>query len=883
MPLVTGSRLGVYAILDALGAGGMGEVYRALDTRLGREVAVKALPEEFSRDPARLLRFEREARMLAALNHPAIAAIYGLEDVDGTSFIVMELVPGQTLSEKLSRGALPLDESLRIGRQIAEALEAAHERGIVHRDLKPANIKVTPDGRVKVLDLGLAKAFDTKETGSGSDASLSPTLVLEGTQPGVILGTVDFMSPEQARGKPVDKRTDIWAFGCVLYEMLSGRRAFTGETVTDVLAAIVTTDPDWDALPPETPPRIRDLLTRCLQKDPARRMRDVGDARIEIEETLAQTDSNPVGRRAVSEPISQPISHPAVPKVPARLGRRALPFAAAVLLAGAAVGIWSVLRQSPKLPDQKYLAVLPFKDLSGLPGGQLIGDSLVETVSVRLSEVRGIQVVTPTASVDASDRETEIYRIAKDLGANLLLRGTYQRQGDVVRITYSVLNTRDGIQVAAGALDGSASDLFGIQDQLAERVAGALRLPTGPRRTPSPSGLETASEQDRYLRAIGALQRYDKAERIDEAIRLLEPLVGERPASALVQAALGRAYLYKFNLTRDARWVALASTACRRARGLLPESPEVNVTFGELSLRTGKAADAVAAYRRALAAQPNNFDAILGLARAYDAAGDGRLSEQNYKRAIELQPAYFGGYSKLAGFYFAHGRWEAAADMFRKVTELVPDNARAFANLGACEFSLGRFDKALANFQRSVALEPTDLAYANIGTTQYYRGRYGESAAAFEKALALGPSHYENWANLGDALRRIPGNDAKATEAYERAISLTRAELATNPDDATVHSYLALCLAKTGRAAEARDHLRKSLAAAGAEQPELLFNAAVVSNRAARTTEAVGYLSRAVRAGFNVAVIRNEPELANLRNHDDLDGVVKDLRKESSR
>ncbi|HLN92886.1 MAG TPA: serine/threonine-protein kinase, partial [Thermoanaerobaculia bacterium] len=431
MPLVTGSRLGVYAILDALGAGGMGEVYRALDTRLGREVAVKALPEEFSRDPARLSRFEREARMLAALNHPAVAAIYGLEDVDGTSFIVMELVPGQTLSEKLSRGALPLDESLRIGRQIAEALEAAHERGIVHRDLKPANIKVTPEGRVKVLDLGLAKAFDRKETSSGSDPSLSPTLVLEGTQPGVILGTADFMSPEQARGKPVDKRTDIWAFGCVLYEMLSGRRAFTGETVTDVLAAIVTTDPDWDALPPETPPRIRDLLTRCFQKDPARRLRDIGDARIEIEETLAQIDSQPAGRRAVSEPISQPISH-LVPEAPARLGRRALLIAAAVLLAGAAVGIWSFLRQSPKLPDQKYLAVLPFKDLSGLPGGQLIGDSLVETVSVRLSEVRGIQVVTPTASFTAYDRETEIYRIAKDLGANLLLRGTYQRQGDVV-------------------------------------------------------------------------------------------------------------------------------------------------------------------------------------------------------------------------------------------------------------------------------------------------------------------------------------------------------------------------------------------------------------------------------------------------------------------
>ncbi|MEO8349666.1 MAG: serine/threonine-protein kinase, partial [Acidobacteriota bacterium] len=275
MALTPGTKLGVYSILDRLGSGGMGEVHRAHDSRLGREVAVKALPDEFSRDPERVLRFEREARMLAALNHPAVAAIYGLEEADGQKFIVMELVPGETLSEKLSNGSLPLAEALGIAGQIAEGLAAAHERGIIHRDLKPANIKVTPEGRVKVLDLGLAKAFDTKETGSGSDPSLSPTIVMDRTEPGVILGTAEFMSPEQARGKAVDKRTDIWAFGCILYELLTGRRTFTGETAADVLVAIVTTEPRWELLPTTTPERIRELLGRCLQKDPARRLRDI--------------------------------------------------------------------------------------------------------------------------------------------------------------------------------------------------------------------------------------------------------------------------------------------------------------------------------------------------------------------------------------------------------------------------------------------------------------------------------------------------------------------------------------------------------------------------------------------------------------------------------
>ncbi len=875
MALTPGSKLGSYSILDRIGSGGMGEVHRAHDTRLGREVAVKALPDEFSRDPERVLRFEREARMLAALNHPAIAAIYGLEEADGQKFIVMELVRGETLSEKLAHGTLALAEALGIARQIAEGLEAAHEQGIIHRDLKPANIKVTPEGRVKVLDLGLAKAFDTKESGAGSDPSLSPTIVMEGTQPGVILGTAEFMSPEQARGKSIDKRTDIWAFGCILYELLTGRRAFTGETATDVLVAIVTTEPRWDLVPPTTPDRVRELLGRCLQKDPARRLRDIGDARMEIEEALADV-APPRGKSGPGAVLPPPEEVSLEPSRPSSGSRRAL-AAGVVLLVLAAVGTWYTLRPRPAgpVPGRKYLAVLPFKDLSATPGGRLIGDGFVETVSARLSGVSGIQVVTPTASIIASDKSNEIHRIARDLGANLLLRGTYQRQGERVRITYSVFNTADGTQIAAEKLDGSASDLFDIQDQLAEHVAASLRLPATPRRRARPTGLETASEQERYLSAIGNLQRYDRPERIAEAIRLLETLAAERPSAALVHASLGRAYLYQFNLTREPKWVALAASACDRARSLLPDLPEVNVTLGELYLRTGRPREALAAYQRALSAQPNNFDATLGLARAQDSSGDPGRAEETYKRAIALQPAYFGGYSTLAGFYFNHGRWAEAADTFGRVTRMTPDNVRAFANLGASYFALGRFDRALEVFQKSVELQPTDLAYSNIGTAQYYLGRFPESAAAFEKAVALAPSQHTGWTNLGDALRMIPGREAKASQAYEKGIALARTELATNPEDSQVHSQLALGFAKTGRAAEARRHLGKSLAADENSSPQILFNAAVVANRTGRPDEAVGFLGQAVRAGFSAAVIRNEPELANLKKRADFEQVVR--------
>jgi serine/threonine-protein kinase len=283
MPLSDGTRLGSYQILSALGAGGMGEVYRARDTRLDRDVAIKILPEAFAADAERVSRFQREARVLASLNHPHIAVIYGLEDAAGVTALVMELVEGEDLAERLSRGAVPLDEALPIAMQIAEALEAAHEQGIIHRDLKPANVKVRSDGTVKVLDFGLAKAFTP--TGSPrSNATMSPTISMHATQAGVLLGTAAYMPPEQAKGKSVDKRADLWSFGCVLYEMLAGHRPFVGETISDVLAKIIERDPDWNALPAKTPRSLRTLLRRCLEKDPRRRLDSAAVARLDIEE-----------------------------------------------------------------------------------------------------------------------------------------------------------------------------------------------------------------------------------------------------------------------------------------------------------------------------------------------------------------------------------------------------------------------------------------------------------------------------------------------------------------------------------------------------------------------------------------------------------------------
>ena len=284
MALSPGTRLGHYDVTALLGEGGMGQVWQATDTQLNRQVALKILPDAFATDPDRLARFKREAQVLASLNHPNIAAIYGIEEAEGTRALVLELVEGPTLAERIAHGPIPVDDALPIARQMAEALEAAHERGVVHRDLKPANVKVKADGMVKVLDFGLAKAFDVDHSG----ATDWPTVTSTPTEPGVIMGTAPYLSPEQVRGAMLDRHSDIWAFGCVLFEVLTGRRAFPGATFSDTVAAILKEEPAFDSLAAVAPPRVQLLVRRCLQKPLERRLHDIGDARLEVEDALRE-------------------------------------------------------------------------------------------------------------------------------------------------------------------------------------------------------------------------------------------------------------------------------------------------------------------------------------------------------------------------------------------------------------------------------------------------------------------------------------------------------------------------------------------------------------------------------------------------------------------
>ncbi|MSO23669.1 MAG: hypothetical protein EXQ58_10545 [Acidobacteria bacterium] len=480
-----GNSLTHYRITAKLGEGGMGEVYRATDSKLGREVAIKVLPASFSRDPQSLARFEREAKALATLNHPHIAAIYGFDADRGTHFLVLELVEGQTLSERLRRGRLPLEEALRVARQIAEAVEAAHAKGIIHRDLKPGNIKFTSDSRVKVLDFGLAKmTVGTRSTASPSasteradgkigdavervlttaevDAS---TLRADSTEPGRVMGTPAYMSPEQARGQEVDKRTDVWAFGCCLYECLSGRKPFQGKTASDLMAEVLKSEPDWSQIPQETPPEVVTLLRRCLEKESSRRLSSMGDIAIMLESagvssvvpTSTASDRSSRCKEAHSERRTE--SESLLTSAATKYG-----WIAALLLLALGVGWWLVhppgqaakqvvhpQTNTPSSPaagaapatDQKSIAVLPFVNMSADKDDEYLSDGMTEELLNVLAQVPGLRVPGRSSSFAFKGRtEDNIFRkVGEQLHVATVLEGSVRKAGDKLRITAQLIN-----------------------------------------------------------------------------------------------------------------------------------------------------------------------------------------------------------------------------------------------------------------------------------------------------------------------------------------------------------------------------------------------------------------------------------------------------------
>ncbi len=685
MTLQSGTRIGSFEIVCPLGAGGMGEVYRARDMRLGREVAIKALPESLAREPDRLARFEREARALAALNHPNIANIYGLEEVGGTPHLVLEFVDGETLAQRLARGALPVREALEVCAQLASAVEAAHERDIVHRDLKPGNLMLTASGVVKVLDFGLAKSGAGEA--DSSDPSQSPTMSVRAgrTAAGMILGTAAYMSPEQARGQTVDRRTDVWSFGCILFECLTGHAAFEGGTASDLIARILEREPDWNGLPAGTPPRVRDLLRRCLRKDRNDRPRDIRDVRLELVEAAAG------------------------PKADA--GR------------------------------EKSIAVLPFAHAGG-SDDEYFADGITEEILNALAQLEGLHVAARTSSFAFKGRGEDLRQVGEKLNVRTVLEGSVRKAGNRLRITAQLVNVADGFQLWSERYDRELTDVFEVQDEIANAIAAKLKptLAGGAERVVSRRGTTSVEAYDLFLK--GRALQYKRGRFILEAVRYFEQAVALDPhyAEALAWMADSYRLIATFSLAPFAQVMPKAKATAEWALAIDPDVAEAHATLADIEAQYERDyARATKSWARALTIDPRHTRARCE--RALWTLGFGGFSADKAVAEVEeavaddpLNPWALGMHSLALGLATRHEESIAAAQRALEIDSgsyFVQWNLlRSYTWGGRHEQALELGPPLLVSSGRHLwTLATLAMAYAGLGNRSIARAIYDEIEA----------------------------------------------------------------------------------------------------------------------------------------------------------
>jgi tetratricopeptide (TPR) repeat protein len=835
--------IGPYRIEGRIGGGGMGTVFVATDERLRRRVAIKAITRDGLRDSAAML-VQREARAIARLSHPNIASVFDIVDHDGSTYIVMEYLDGETLASRLRRGPLTLPNLLAIATQIAAGLAHAHRQSIIHCDLKPANVFVVADGTVKLLDFGLARVIDAETDEESGHVGASPTLIRQRA------GTPGYMSPEHRRGEPLDTRSDVYSLGVVLHEMATGCKP------PSTASGGPPRERELGAIDAAVPAALQSIIARALAPDPKHRPASAA----EVESALREA-------RVASSGLW-----------PATGGRR---LAAAVALVGALVAAlfaWNTLADRTPGPGEgrPVIAVLPFTAGEDASAGYLAA-GLTEIVTNDLSGYDDLVVVSNSTvrSARAGDR-TAPARLAAELGASHLVLGQLNSDAQQLHIQLQLFTAASGLTTSLGRVDASFAEVVGDKRQIAATIRarfseiGLVDRSTAAAASSAPSDPRALEE---YARGREYVTRQDPSgENLDIALTLLESAVRREPQFALAHAAISDAAWRKYRRTRDTSWATRAQTSAFDAMRLAPNESQVRYTAAIVLNGTGRTREAIEEATRAIALRPTNDEAHRLLGRLYADSGEMDQAIRAFNTAIQLRPGAWESYHSLGLACFDAGRYAEAIAAFTRETELRPDSASPFQALGTSYHAIGDLARALANYERAIAIAPSAFSYSNIGMLHYAQGRFHDAVVAYERSVALAPNEPVTHRNLGDSLLRA-GDTARARASYREAIRLAANDLAVNPNDGRLIALQAVCYAKLDDRSAAIQAVKSALAIAPPDN-DVLFKSAVTMALLGDPDQSMALLKDAISGGYSRALAAEDSDLTTLRHRDDFKALV---------